>query len=235
MPGAVALAVGAVCFTVLVFAGFVPFAVFDGLESPPTGDSVYRFSCILYVVLGKFLCTGWKGVTMADDEKDEPDLEFHNEALRMMREDASKTLDRTLQKHDSHQKKAVQIIQVNGVVISLLLAASTQITLNLWLMAGGCLFVISALTAGYSLRGTNVAVGLSPSQITANIEHELTETQYLRWYLEHFYHQAFPDLNGKTADRARRVRWSLYAFLGGLLLTTSGIIIQLEFEVPINV
>lgn len=172
---------------------------------------------------------------MADDGKDEPDLVFHDEALRMMREDASKTLDRTLQKHDSHQKKAVQIIQVNGVVISLLLAASTQIALNIWLMAGGSLFVISALAAGYSLRGTNVAVGLSPSQITANIEHELTETQYLRWYLEHFYYQAFPDLNEKTADRARRVRRSLYAFLGGLILTTSGIIIQLEFELPINV
>lgn len=172
---------------------------------------------------------------MSDADDSEPDLEFDDEALAMMREDASKTLDRTLQKHDGHQKKAVQLIQVNGVVLSLLLAAGTQIRPNLSLLAAGVLFVGSALLSGYALIGTKVNIGLDPEQVTANIEAELDKNLYLRWYLEEFYYPAFNDLSDKTADRARRVRYSLYSFLGGLLMTVVGIVMQLHLQITINV
>lgn len=169
------------------------------------------------------------------DERESPDLEFDDETLQLLREDAGKTVDRLIQKHDAHQKKAVQMIQVNGVVISLLLAAGTQISLNVLLILGGVAFLGSALLSGWALRGRKIDVGLAPQQVTAHIQHEISKTQYLRWYLEGFYSDAFNDLNSKTNTRARRVQFSVYAFLGGLVLTASGIIIQFAPEIQGNV
>lgn len=163
---------------------------------------------------------------MPNSEDPGTDLEYDDEALMLMRQDASKTLERTLQKHDAHQKKATQLIQINGVVISLLLAAGSQVGLNCLLVLGGASFVISALLSGYALRGARLKIALSSEQIASNIEAELTKNQYLRWYFEHFYYQSFKDLNKKTTKRAERVRNSLRAFLGGIVLIAIGIVIQ---------
>lgn len=171
---------------------------------------------------------------MADAEEFETDLEYDNEALMLMREDASKSLEYLLRKHDAHQKKSAQIIQINGVVISLLLAAGTQVGLNIFLLIGGFLFVTSAIVSGFALRGTLISVGLSTDQISSNIDEEINKNQYLRWYLEGYYHEAFTDLSDKTSKRAWCVRYSLYAFLAGLVLTATGIVIQLSVQLPYN-
>lgn len=175
---------------------------------------------------------------MADEDGEEfPHDEFSNDMLELMREDATQTIERSLRKHDAHQKKAIQMVQINGIVISILIAAASQVPLqtnfNTLLYVGPGFFLTSAVVAGVTLRGHNLAVGISPNQITRNIDSDLSKTQYFVWYFNEFYQEAITDISDKTSSRATIVKWSVYLFLAGLIVTTAGIIIRLEPSIPL--
>lgn len=163
-------------------------------------------------------------------EDDTSNGEFHDDTLELMREDASNTVERLMRKHDAHQKKAMQMVQLNGVVISIFIAGISQIQdgLNWLLYLGSALFLGSAIFSGIALRGHKLSVGLDPIQIERVIEGELTKTQYLLWYLAVFYDNALNSLYEKTSTRAKWLRCSVYAFLSALCVTTVGIIIRYE-------
>lgn len=165
---------------------------------------------------------------MAED--DASNEEFHDDALELMREDAINTVERLMRKHDAHQKKAIQMMQLNGVVISILIAGSSQIQiqngLNFLLYLGPTLFLISAIFSGIALRGHKLSIGLDPNQIEQHIKEGLTKTQYLLWHLVVFYENAIDSLYEKTNTRAKWIRLSIYAFLGALCTTITGIIIR---------
>lgn len=167
---------------------------------------------------------------MTENEDDTSNEGFDDDALELMREDASKTVERLMQKHDAHQKKAIQMVQLNGVVISILVAGASQIQiqsgLNLFLYLGPALFLASAVSSGIALKGHKLSAGLNPDQIEQHLEAELTKTQYLLWYLVVFYDNAIDSLYEKTSIRAKWIRGSVYAFLGALCATTVGIIIR---------
>jgi len=165
---------------------------------------------------------------MTDEDDSTP--EFNDGALELMREDASKTIERLMRKHDAHQKKAIQMVQLNGVVVSLLVAAASQIqiqnSLNCFLYIGPALFLGSGVFSGIALRGHTISAGITFDQIKQNVEADLTRTQYLLWYLYEFYEDATDSLYEGINTRAKWIRRSVYSFLGGLAVTTVGIIIR---------
>jgi len=163
-------------------------------------------------------------------DEDNPSSEFDDDALELMREDASKTIDRLMQKHDAHQKKATQILQLNGVTVSVLLAAASQAELsnspNCLLYIGPSFFLISGIISAIALRGQTLRAGISFDQIDKNVEAELTKTQYLLWYLYEFYGEAAESLYEKLETRKSRTELAVNTFLIGLLITAGGIVIR---------
>lgn len=168
---------------------------------------------------------------MTSDEDGDPDEDSYIEALELMHDEGVRTIDFIQRKHDAHQKKAMQILQLNGVAVSVILAGASQINLqnglHPTLYLGPGLFLVSAILSGFALRGDTLSMGFSTDLINRKVtEEEVGKKQYLLWYLTEYYPETASHLNSAVSNRGKHNERAVYAFLAGLIVTASGIIMR---------
>jgi hypothetical protein len=148
--------------------------------------------------------------------------------MEYAREDATQTLERVIAKHEGHGKRAIQLVQVNGIVLSILIAAASQVQLaqfpTIFLVIAPLLFLVSGGIALYAYRSQTLPIGLPADEAQKILNHELSADQYLYWYLSNHYEELITTVVTKTNTRAAYVEWAIIVFFVGLLFTTGGIV-----------
>lgn len=164
---------------------------------------------------------------MGQEDETDSDARICSEGVKLAREDANNTLDRAFEKHSAHQTKSVKILQLNGVVVSILLAGVSQInltpTLISILLASVSLFFISSVCSIFGLSGDDLTIGISQSEVNVILDKVESEEQYLIWFLEEKYKPILSEVVEKTDSRSNYVEVSVWFFFGGLLLLAGGI------------
>lgn len=152
--------------------------------------------------------------------------------LQHAHSEAQQTLDRVLQTFPDLAGKAIQIIQLNGIVLTIIVAVSTQtaparysITLltGSLLVLGMGLFLISTLAALAAYWSHSVGAGYETSSTA--IDHKLNEVEYLLWVLPK-YHALINDAKTKANRKDNLIRFSIIAFSGGLILFLTGVLLS---------
>ncbi len=127
--------------------------------------------------------TDSKNATADSDSEtgsDTPDL--NPETLKLLRDDLQRTHQESLTNVGELSTKATRIIQLNGLVLTILASVASQITLSEYLNRGSLIsvsaFVCSILLAGIAFRNKPVKTGPQKSLAEDTIENNFSETQY---------------------------------------------------------
>lgn len=149
-------------------------------------------------------------------------------AMEYAREDATQTLERAIAKHEGHGKRAIQLVQVNGIVLSILIAAASQVQVaqfsTIFLITTPLLFLFSGGVALYAYRSQTLPIGLPAAEVQKILDNELSADQYLYWYLSNHYEELIGTVVSKTSTRAAYVEYAIILFFAGLLVTIGGVI-----------
>jgi len=152
------------------------------------------------------------------------------EALRLTHGDAKSAIERGLNKHGDHASKSIKMVQINGIVISILVAGASQMKFStyVYILTGlGAVFLfLSSFFALRAYTSQSLSIGISSEDIDRINRNNLSENQYLIWYLTEYYPDAIGEIKRKIEKRADNVEYSIYAFFVGLLSIASGVIMQ---------
>ncbi|MEE6210378.1 hypothetical protein U3A55_09435 [Salarchaeum sp. III] len=169
---------------------------------------------------------------MSDEQRDDrPEVQTPDvEALRHLHDDTRSAIERGLDKHGGHASKAIRMVQVNGVVISIFVAGVTQVeihpNLHVSLYLGAALLFASTLFALKAYRSQTLPIGISLSEVEKIDRNNLSETQYLYWYTHQYYPGTIETIKNEVEQRNREVEYSIFSFLLGILVIAVGILIQ---------
>jgi len=168
-----------------------------------------------------------------DKKSNEPDrVEIPDtEVLKQSHDDAKSAIERGMNKHGKHASKAIKMVQLNRLVISVFVAGTSQIDLSnfaqILMYVGGVFFFASSLFALRAYKTQSLPIGISPTDIDTVNNNNLSEDQYLHWYTTEYYPETISQIIEKAGIRADNIEYSIYAFFAGLLTISVGIIIQL--------
>lgn len=160
---------------------------------------------------------------------DEDGVEHDIETLRRLTDDSQKVLDHQLTKFGDLSTKAIQLVQVNGLIITILVAASSQVTLTdyLNLVSGGSvvLFGISTVFAALAYRTDAIDVGHGTMVIDTTLSRGLDEGEYLHWLLSDLYPELIEDATDSVNRKGHWLSIAIRAFLAGLVTLPAGILL----------
>lgn len=156
------------------------------------------------------------------ESRDRDDLE----TLRTVQQDINQTLERHLQALPAISNKALQIIRLNGIILTILLAVSSQVEnieiyLNLLTGIGLVSLGLSTIVALVGYRSVEATIGLGANDIEFILRTKMKEEEYLKRSISdtaRWVEQA----ERKNAKMSRIVKCSLRIFVFGLLLTVIG-------------
>ena len=151
-------------------------------------------------------------------------------ALQLTHDDAKSAIERGLNKHGDHASKSIKMVQINGIVISILVAGASQITFSRYTYIltglGAVSLFLSSFFALRAYTSQSLSIGISSEDIGRINNNNLSEEQYLFWYLTEYYPDAVDEIKEKIEKRADNVGYSIYTFFIGLLFIAAGVIIK---------
>ena len=177
--------------------------------------------------------TDSKNATADSDSEtgsDTPDL--NPETLKLLRDDLQRTHQESLTNVGELSTKATRIIQLNGLVLTILASVASQITLSEYLNVGSLIsvsaFVCSILLAGIAFRNKPVKTGPQKSLAEDTIENNFSETQYLLQVTYRGYAEWIEEADQVITERAKFIQWAIYSFILGILALLAGIVLSLD-------
>lgn len=160
-----------------------------------------------------------------NSEEDEPEDELSErekkaveqrdydvEALKYAHIDLRDSANRVLDTFSHTADKAIEMVKLNGIMISILVAASTQVEepsqyINIATWISASLFLISILLGLIDYLSRSVITGLRTQERL--IERKLTEEEYLRWVVQEEYDRWLQSLLSTHQRKARYVQASI--------------------------
>lgn len=153
------------------------------------------------------------------------------EALGHAHSDAQLVLEQTLESFSNLSDKAFRLIRLNGLVVTILVAMSSQIPvekyLNVSLVASVTSFIASASFAVVAYRIQTVDGGIRTEAFQKLTQYKLREKEYLDWVLTKGYPKWIIDGVRKTNRKDRWIRYSLFAFAIGIVTLLAGTLLTL--------
>lgn len=151
--------------------------------------------------------------------------------LRRAHSDAQLVLARTLDTFADLSRLAFRLIRVNALVMTILLAGTTQVRtsyyVNVLTIGAVALFVISVLFALLSYTSRRIESGVGPAVLKIVSGYRLSEAEYLDWVLTEGYGNWIERGIAENDYREQWVRYSLVAFLAGMVALIGGTILSL--------
>lgn len=150
------------------------------------------------------------------------------DALERVHEDAQFTMEQTLQLFSDLSGKAFRLIRLNAVVLTILVAIASQITVrrfvNVPSVASLLLFIGSAAFALFGYLTTTYNRGFDATAFERSVEYRLRQTEYLKWVLM----KGYPEWIAEGAEKVNRkelwIRRSLVACIAGIATLLVGIL-----------
>lgn len=148
--------------------------------------------------------------------------------LVVLHDDLTRVLDRHIDAHADLSTRPIQLIQLNGLVLTIVVALVSEFQSGLFVsplgQLGVVLLVLSTVVAlaGYRLR----AVELGPGTTVARhaLSYRMTAREYLWWMTKKGTPRFIESVSAHNDRRSRYVQWSLYLFLAGLFALLVGIL-----------
>jgi VIT1/CCC1 family predicted Fe2+/Mn2+ transporter len=150
------------------------------------------------------------------------------EVLRHAHAGAQETLGRQIQYFPELDNKALQLVQLNGIVLSII--AGIFIIVDFQLRNFSVIiftvipFVLSILLSLLSYQTTPLVIGLSESDLDIVNDYNFSEKEFLQWIISRGYQEWIQRNQSEYRRRSFYIQSSLYAFVLGVLLLTVGII-----------
>lgn len=147
-------------------------------------------------------------------------------ALPAVVNEAQRSLDQALQTHSEQSKKATQMAQINGLILTILVGIAADFDVDgmskYLVFGGGGFFTISTIIAVLGTRGHTMTIGVNPTDFDKVFRHNLNDDQYRLWILNRGYRKWIEDGKAKVAKKRTLVKWSILTFLFGAILVAVG-------------
>lgn len=158
-------------------------------------------------------------------EQREPDPK----ALQRAHSDAQLVLEQTLETFSDLSDKAFRLIRLNGLVLTVLVAVSSnvqdiQLYINTPSVSSILLFISSILFAVLGYMTRTVDGGVSTNAFDKLAEYNLREDEYLNWILTLGYPKWIDNGVEKSDTKEQWIEYSLIAFLGGITMFLAGML-----------
>ena len=169
------------------------------------------------------------GGSKADSEEQvkipEPD------AMKLAYEDANRSIETSIEIHQGHSNKAIQLMKTNGLMLTIILAATSQVDisqfLNLATLAAVLSFFLSSMLAGFGYFGQDVLFGIGKDGIQSIFDKKLTKKQYLAWRLTKVYPSQIDNIQDNVDTKTTFIKLSISSLISGLILIFVGILIPI--------
>lgn len=173
-----------------------------------------------------------------DDEgetEDEPEPAYDIETYRHALQEARHTLDQQLQAFNDVNDKAWRIVQLNGIIATVYIAAVANALNSLavdWMSAGvvtlGLIaMAVSVFLATEGQEATTVAIGQSSDAFRSLRKTDPDEITYLYTTLED-YESWIDEVNRKTEQNGETVNTAKRLLLIGVVLIISGTVLAID-------
>jgi len=162
------------------------------------------------------------------DEPIQQEQQGHDiETLRQLHSDAQRVLDEEIQTFSDLSSKAIQLAQVNGLILTILIAVANQVSvtayLNILTGLGTVFLLVSTVLSVWAYSTHEIDVGIGPGVIDRTLEKRPSEAEYRYWILSGVYKDSMADAKMRADKKGTKVRWAICSFLGGLLTIFAGI------------
>lgn len=152
------------------------------------------------------------------------------ELLRHLHGDSKRLYDELLRTYESSADKSIKLAQVNGVVLTILIATAGVIGLDTWInpltIFGTFLFVVSGMIAVFAYRTIKMGIGVHIEDLVYILEKDHTELDYHQWMVEDLYPEMIPDTMDIVDQKGAWVDRSILAFGWGLIILFTGIVLS---------
>lgn len=143
--------------------------------------------------------------------------------------EAQRTLDEGLNIHSEQTNKAIKMAQINGVIITALIAIISNFKfgylMHLVFVLSGVCFTTSTILAVLGTRGQSMTIGIGRNEFDKIIEYDLSKKHYNLWMLNHAYREWVEEGQHKVGRKRAYVRFSIAMFLCGVVIVTIGFFI----------
>lgn len=151
--------------------------------------------------------------------------------MRHAHSDLVRSIDHVLGTFPDIADKAIEIVKLNGLVVSILVAASTQVEDPMMYTHGlvyisAILFFISSLFGLIGYLFQNVVAGLGTH--TRLIEMKLTEEEYLQWVINDQYDDWLQEILKKQRRKALYVQVAVITFVLAISTFFIGIFLSMN-------
>lgn len=157
--------------------------------------------------------------------------DFDSAALVRAQSDAQFVLQRTLETFSELSDKAFRLIRMNGLVITVLIAAASQVNVptytNTLTVGSVILFIGSVFFAVLAYMTQTVDGGVNVGAFRKLATYRLKEVEYLHWILTNGYPEWIENGVEKGNRKERWIRSSLIAFLAGFTMLISGMLLTI--------
>lgn len=172
--------------------------------------------------------------TSHEDSEDNNSPSCSEDTLKEMHKDLRVTHQGQLDNLNELRDIGLRIIQVNGLVLTILASLATQVRLTSYVNVATVLSVIgfigSTIIAGTTLINREVDGGITKSATAEIVDHELTSSQYYMYMARDGYGAWIKDTGDIIDKRAKKIQWAVILFIGSILLLVAGIL----FSILIN-
>ena len=145
--------------------------------------------------------------------------------------DAQFVLKQSLETFSGLSDKAFRLIRMTGLVSTVLVAAASQVNVanysNTLTVGSVLLFTSSVFFAVLGYMTETVDSGVSVEVFHTLATYRLREGEYLHWILTMGYPEWIEDGIQKSDRKERWIRYSLVAFLAGLSMLVSGMLLPI--------
>jgi hypothetical protein len=185
---------------------------------------------MVYLTMGSTTEKQQSGQSDIDDGKLSLQNEIDDSALKQVHTDIIRTLNRSLDVQVKLGDKSIQLVQIDGLLLTILVGAGVQLGfgpyMNLLTASGVILILVSmcAGVAGYLTK--QVHIGIGPEDIEVVSEYNLSESEYLHWVTSRGYSQWVRESETTNNRKEKWVQIAIFALLIGMILIVAGIVIS---------
>lgn len=173
-----------------------------------------------------------QGSTNTGMERSLDSPQLNAETLKLLRNDLQRTHQEALTNATELSTKATKIIQLNGLILTILVSVASQVTLSEYLNVGTLIsvvaFICSMLIAGIAFRNQSIKMGPRKPVAEDTIENNFSEIQYLLHITYRGYADWIEDANEVIDERSKFVQWAIYSFVLGIIALLVGIVLSLD-------
>lgn len=168
----------------------------------------------------------------SDSESGPPELDI--DTLRRLNDDLRISHQEGLRNSTELVDKGVKVIQINGLILTILASISTQVEaaefINFLTVISVGFFILSILLAGYSIRNRTVERGIGKESISTVIENQFSEKQYLLWANTRGYIDWMETTDDLIDARGRQVQKSIFSFILGVIALIAGTVLAMGYQ-----